>query len=166
MADANLNIKVGAEVELEPGPRTCEWLVSLGWTPPEESEQGHVAPQVIALYEQWVKDGAPPLGVPLARWWDKKLVELHDAIRPSEDADVEEDYDPRPLELVVLEEFVPEARPLRTGRAMSGAEAMRHRAAALRRDLMNELSSPERVDEMLRCLDINVEALPSPECDC
>lgn len=36
--------------------------------------------RVIALYEQWVKAGPPPLGVPLARWWDKRLVELHDAL--------------------------------------------------------------------------------------
>ncbi|OQQ13013.1 hypothetical protein B0675_40050 [Streptomyces sp. M41(2017)] len=36
--------------------------------------------RVIALYERWVKEGAPPLGVPLARWWDKRLIELHDAI--------------------------------------------------------------------------------------
>ncbi|MFD9463493.1 hypothetical protein [Streptomyces sp. NPDC060027] len=39
--------------------------------------------RVIELYERWVKQGAPPLGVPIARWWDKRLVELHDAINPS-----------------------------------------------------------------------------------
>ncbi|MFD9444973.1 hypothetical protein [Streptomyces sp. NPDC060001] len=38
--------------------------------------------RVIALYERWVKAGPPPLGVSLARWWDKRLVELHEAIRP------------------------------------------------------------------------------------
>ncbi|MGW5736980.1 MULTISPECIES: hypothetical protein [Streptomyces] len=38
--------------------------------------------RVIALYEQWVKAGPPPLGVSLSRWWDARLVELHDAIRP------------------------------------------------------------------------------------
>lgn len=36
--------------------------------------------RVIALYEQWVKAGPPPLGVSLARWWDKRLVELRNAI--------------------------------------------------------------------------------------
>ncbi|WP_460071110.1 DUF6085 family protein [Streptomyces sp. YKOK-I1] len=38
--------------------------------------------RVIALYERWVKAGAPPLGTSVARWWDKRLVELHDAILP------------------------------------------------------------------------------------
>jgi Holliday junction resolvase-like predicted endonuclease len=41
--------------------------------------------RVIALYEQWVKAGPPPLGASLARWWDARLVELHDAIRPPAD---------------------------------------------------------------------------------
>lgn len=38
--------------------------------------------RVIDLYERWVKAGPPPLGTPMARWWDKRLVELHDAILP------------------------------------------------------------------------------------
>jgi DNA-binding transcriptional regulator YbjK len=36
--------------------------------------------RVTELYEQWVKAGPPPLGVPLARWWDARLVELHAAL--------------------------------------------------------------------------------------
>lgn len=36
--------------------------------------------RVIALYERWVKAGPPPLGTNLARWWDARLAELHDAI--------------------------------------------------------------------------------------
>lgn len=36
--------------------------------------------RVAALYEQWVKAGPPPLGVSMSRWWDRRLVELHDAI--------------------------------------------------------------------------------------
>jgi hypothetical protein len=36
--------------------------------------------RVIALYEEWVKAGPPPFGTSLARWWDQRLVELHDAI--------------------------------------------------------------------------------------
>ncbi len=35
---------------------------------------------VTALYERWVKAGPPPLGVQLARWWDRRLIELRDAI--------------------------------------------------------------------------------------
>lgn len=38
--------------------------------------------RVIALHERWVKAGPPPLGTIVARWWDARLVELHDAIRP------------------------------------------------------------------------------------
>ncbi|MFJ8049845.1 hypothetical protein [Streptomyces luteogriseus] len=38
--------------------------------------------RVIALYERWVKAGPPPLGTPIARWWDARLVELHNAILP------------------------------------------------------------------------------------
>jgi hypothetical protein len=41
--------------------------------------------RVISLYEQWVKAGPPPLGAPLARWWDRRLVELHHAIHPTTD---------------------------------------------------------------------------------
>lgn len=36
--------------------------------------------RVAGLYEQWVKAGPPPLGTPTARWWDRRLVELHNAI--------------------------------------------------------------------------------------
>ncbi len=38
--------------------------------------------RVIALYERWVKAGPPPLGTSTARWWDARLVELHDAVQP------------------------------------------------------------------------------------
>ena len=38
--------------------------------------------RVIALHEQWVKAGPPPLGTSVARWWDARLVELRDAILP------------------------------------------------------------------------------------
>jgi hypothetical protein len=41
---------------------------------------------VVALYERWVKAGPPPLGVSLARWWDRRLVELRDAIIQRNDA--------------------------------------------------------------------------------
>ncbi|MFF7949102.1 hypothetical protein [Streptomyces griseorubiginosus] len=32
--------------------------------------------RVTVLDEQWIKAGPPPLGVPLARWWDRRLIEL------------------------------------------------------------------------------------------
>ncbi|MFF9310110.1 hypothetical protein ACF1BS_04280 [Streptomyces sp. NPDC014748] len=39
--------------------------------------------RVIELYEQWVKAGPPPLGTSMSRWWDVRLAELHNTIRPS-----------------------------------------------------------------------------------
>lgn len=38
--------------------------------------------RVTVLYEQWVKAGPPPAGTSVSRWWDARLVELHDAILP------------------------------------------------------------------------------------
>ena len=40
--------------------------------------------RVQALAERWVKAGPPPLGVSLARWWDMRLAELHNAIQPTD----------------------------------------------------------------------------------
>jgi hypothetical protein len=45
--------------------------------------------RVINLHEQWVKTGPPPLGAPMARWWDARLAELHDAILPPADPTTE-----------------------------------------------------------------------------
>lgn len=44
--------------------------------------------RVIALYEQWVKAGPPPIGTPMVRWWDARLAELHNTIlgQPAQDA--------------------------------------------------------------------------------
>lgn len=39
--------------------------------------------RVIALYGRWVKAGPPPLGTSMSRWWDARLVELHEAILPA-----------------------------------------------------------------------------------
>ncbi|WP_432041444.1 hypothetical protein [Streptomyces cadmiisoli] len=36
--------------------------------------------RVIDLYEQWVKAGPPKLGTPIAREWDRRLIELSTAI--------------------------------------------------------------------------------------
>ncbi|WP_020116791.1 hypothetical protein [Streptomyces canus] len=44
--------------------------------------RGKSTAPVTALYEQWVKAGPPPLGVLINRWWDARLVELREAIRP------------------------------------------------------------------------------------
>ncbi|GGX99118.1 hypothetical protein [Streptomyces fructofermentans] len=45
--------------------------------------------RVTALYEKWVKAGPPPLGSSMARWWDARLVELHDALSPTADDSTE-----------------------------------------------------------------------------
>lgn len=36
MAEGSLGVTVSAEVELEVGERTRAWLISMGWTPPQE----------------------------------------------------------------------------------------------------------------------------------
>lgn len=36
--------------------------------------------RVRALTDQWIKAGPPPLGTPVARWWDRRLVELNTAL--------------------------------------------------------------------------------------
>ncbi|MFI1677023.1 hypothetical protein [Streptomyces sp. NPDC020607] len=46
--------------------------------------------RVTALYEQWVKAGPPPLGASMNRWWDARLVELHNAILPPTDHTTEQ----------------------------------------------------------------------------
>lgn len=42
--------------------------------------------RVRALADQWAKAGPPPLGTPIARWVDRRLVELNTALNPSEDS--------------------------------------------------------------------------------
>jgi hypothetical protein len=36
--------------------------------------------RIRALADRWAKAGPPPLGTPIARWWDKRLVELNTAL--------------------------------------------------------------------------------------
>lgn len=36
--------------------------------------------RVIGLYEQWLQAGPPPLGTLINRWWDRRLIELRNAI--------------------------------------------------------------------------------------
>lgn len=110
-----------------------------------------------------------------ARWleslgWVRPGAPSSEAVVTEPD-DESDDWDPAEMMAVDVETLVPPSRPLRTGgtykgRAMGGAEAMRYRAARLRQDLMNEVSSPERVDEMLRMCDVDPTALPDLDCDC
>ncbi|WP_416975631.1 hypothetical protein [Streptomyces sp. 4F14] len=48
-----------------------------------EATERDTAACVSDLYEQWVKAGPPPLGASMARWWDARLAELHNAIHPT-----------------------------------------------------------------------------------
>lgn len=41
--------------------------------------------RVTALYERWLAAGPPPLGTLMSRWWDARLVELHEAIQPPDE---------------------------------------------------------------------------------
>jgi hypothetical protein len=36
--------------------------------------------RIITLTERWIAAGPPPIGTPMARWWDKRLAELHAAL--------------------------------------------------------------------------------------
>ncbi|MBP5931845.1 hypothetical protein F3K39_28340 [Streptomyces sp. LBUM 1479] len=46
--------------------------------------------RVVDLRDRWVKAGPPPLGVPLTRWWDARLVELNAALDEPKEPTVEE----------------------------------------------------------------------------
>ena len=62
--------------------KTCRRV----WDGPQhrcESDAEQTVARVTALHEQWVKAGPPSLGTPVARWWDRRLVEHHHAIRPA-----------------------------------------------------------------------------------
>lgn len=103
MAEAKLGVNV--QVEVEPGPKTVAWLLSLGWTPPDvdsevtarvfaglhKSAEEDVS-RVIALYERWVAEGFPPLGTSVSRWWDRKLVELRKAISTMDNTETEGEH--------------------------------------------------------------------------
>lgn len=45
--------------------------------------------RVRSLQERWLKAGPPPIGTSMARWWDARLIELQDAIRPADDLTTE-----------------------------------------------------------------------------
>lgn len=62
-------------------------LTSSGIATALEGMSGADVRRVTALYERWVKAGPPPLGTPLARWWDKRLAELHKALPTSAGTD-------------------------------------------------------------------------------
>lgn len=62
--------------EPQPGMEPVHCVGLPGWA------QQDVAP-FVALYEQWVKAGSPPLGTLMARWWDARLVEMRNAIQAS-----------------------------------------------------------------------------------
>lgn len=96
----------------------------------------------------WIRPGAPSI----------------EAVQTEED----DEYDPRPLDMA---ELVPEAQPLRTGggEAMTGAEAMRHRARQLRTRLRGELADEggqSDLDELLRMCDVDMKRIFGSDCDC
>jgi hypothetical protein len=52
---------------------------------PELGQAEAAAERVRTLANRWAKAGPPPLGTPIARWWDKRLAELNTALKPTED---------------------------------------------------------------------------------
>ncbi|MET7746560.1 hypothetical protein [Streptomyces sp. NPDC005385] len=77
--DADLRETEG-QTELAAYARELAALIADPAPPAEETDT-----RVTALYEKWLKAGAPPLGVSIARWWDARLIEFHEAIRPAGD---------------------------------------------------------------------------------
>lgn len=75
-------IRIRAALD-EPGPATAQATeveeTARVFAALHRSAENNVS-NVIALYEQWVKAGPPPLGTSISRWWDKRLVELRNAI--------------------------------------------------------------------------------------
>ncbi|MFE9684142.1 hypothetical protein [Streptomyces sp. NPDC006285] len=73
-------IRVRGDGEL--GPEGEEALAALVRAAKEMFllEQAAVVQQVVDLYREWRRGGPPPLGVSLSRWWDKRLVELGQAL--------------------------------------------------------------------------------------
>ncbi|MCX5285958.1 hypothetical protein [Streptomyces sp. NBC_00198] len=74
--DADLRETEG-QTELAAYARELAALIADPAPPAEETDT-----RVTDLCEKWAKAGAPPLGVSIARWWDARLVELQNAIRP------------------------------------------------------------------------------------
>lgn len=89
VSEKHLSQMLTGQVELTPDwaqriAVLCGHTVSVSVTPAAPAAEETVT-RVTALYERWVKAGAPPLGTSINRWWDRRLVELHDAIRPPAD---------------------------------------------------------------------------------
>lgn len=69
--------------ELAPGPAATERETTTRIFAALHRSAEQDVSRVIDLYERWVKAGPPPLGTSVARWWDARLIELHDAILPT-----------------------------------------------------------------------------------
>ena len=92
-ADADGNMPCRCGDWREPGPMGSDeddWdshlaAVALSVLPaPAGRAAEETVTRVIDLYERWLKAGPPPIGTSMARWWDARLIELHDAIRPAD----------------------------------------------------------------------------------
>lgn len=67
---------------------SCARILDSSIRETERAERAEASVQrVTALHEQWVKAGPPPLGTSIARWWDKRLAEHHQAIQPPTSGD-------------------------------------------------------------------------------
>lgn len=47
-----------------------------------ESDAEQTVSRVVDLYKRWVQEGPPKLGTLISREWDRRLAELHAAIKP------------------------------------------------------------------------------------
>lgn len=116
LAAVRQHLDIGEE---EAWCKTCRRV----WNGPRhrcESDAEETVARVTALHEQWVQAGPPPLGTPVARWWDRRLVEHHHAIRPPTDTSWQPD------ETLDYGHLPPPAAnpnaPLRTGNSLPPAD--------------------------------------------
>lgn len=101
----------------------------------------------------WVRPGAP----------STEAVQTE----PDEEGD---DWSPAEMLGIDVATVAEEPRPLYPmgrSKALTGSEAQRYAAARLRRDIMGELDDPDKLDALLRLLDMDPTVLPNPDsCDC
>ncbi len=196
---SSAELKVGVKVELEVGERTAEWLESMGWIRPDAPSEESVVSELDDVEEDFDPRPLDLVGVDFTTSMDSVPVKIPmDRDQPCEHTEPGSSCDWNVFVLPVVEcrdpfvkhdgesvtcnrakshpgihstgikgdqwpqDAVNKDRP----RAMGGSEAMRLRAACLRRDIMGALRHPEAVDEMLRMLDIDPAKLPKPTCDC
>lgn len=103
--------------------------------------------------------------------WVPPTTDADGSVQTEPEEEEDGDWDPAEMMAVDVASLVPEAQPLRDGgqQAMTGVEAMRHRARQLRTRLRGELAdegAQQDLDELLRMCDVNMKRVFGEDCDC